>query len=376
MEIGLSKTLGTMFVSIMSFLGWQVDEYKIILPKNVEEFVKEVSIKKENIETEDKKETKNKNLKIEEPKKPKPVETPIIKVEVPKQIIPEKKPEPSERKVDVEINPNIGKEAVVNIYCTLLRGSKIQTITGSAVSIGEDGVYLTNAHIGIYVMLEEFLNKRDINCYLREGSPAKNTYTLKTIFIPPTWVETNKNHLKLISPTGTGENDYAILKRDKPIRENGVSQANIKTLKISKAKIKEDDEVILSGYPVENEKTIQNGLYKVTEKTQIKRLMNFGNKNIDSIDTSPTTLAKVGSSGGAMIDYQGNLLGIMVATTIDKYSGRKNIKGITLSYIDKDIEGESGSDLIEILEDNEEKGKIFRSKQLPRLSEILINGSK
>lgn len=417
MENTITKIFTLSLTSVLSFLGWSPSDYENILPENIKPYVQDIernSYKKvSNIEPDQNnlkpKNTKDISIKTTDSKKIPPKVVPVKK-EIPKEekdnylnpkpfvappvikkntdavetapVTPlQKNTENAQIKVKTpeiipknNLIPNLSieeklKTSVVNIYCVKRINNLIQTITGSAVAVGSDGVYLTNAHVAEYLLLESYLPKGEVSCSLREGSPARETGKLKVVFLPTSWVNENKNNLSLSTPRGTGVNDYALV-----VLQN--TDKNVSYFSLSSDSSQEKDELILLGYPARDGSVIKNALYQSIEKVIVTDTFNFGETRIDALGTSPTTLAHVGSSGGAAVGSDGSLAGIMVATTKDKYTGKKNIRVITTAYIKSDIKKETGETLENIIKNAHERAVVFERDIANKLAKILVDNSR
>jgi hypothetical protein len=357
-EVG-TQLIG-LWIGIMSFLGWTPESTPLLFPKNI--LLEITETKKEKTSTEEKtSETKPKvkeTLKNEDKKDA-------------KEIVKEK--------IQTPHVPSI-EDVVVNIYCTFRRGNKTQTVSGSAVRLEKD-IYLTNAHVAEYIMLENYFTEKELSsntlltpsCTLRELSPAQGGASAEIIFLPTSWVHKNITNLKQINPTGTGEHDYALVREVK----NTVNKLKTNvSLPLAKKEIKKEEEVFLIGYPIFDQGSIKNNLRKVSEKVGIEKIFSFGGKKVDTFNTGNTTLAHLGSSGGAVITLEGELAGIMVATVNKAETNAKEIKAIGINYIERNILKESGKTLDSFIKDTDEQVLSFRDNYLESLSELLLEGAK
>ncbi len=364
-EVG-TQLIG-LWIGFMSFLGWTPESNPILFPKDIP--VEFIEIKKEVT-----KEIEEKQKKVPEIKTTKSKSTSDEKTETKKVT-----EEVVKEKIQTPHVPSI-EDVVINIYCTFRRGNKTQTVSGSAVRL-QEGVYLTNAHVAEYIMLENyFLKKESSNtlvekssCTLRELSPAVGSASAEIIFLPTSWVRQNKTNLKQATPVGTGEYDYALIRE---IKNNKNTLQTKVSLPLAKDDTKKDQEVFLIGYPIFDQASIKNNLRKVSEKVSIEKLFSFGGKKVDTFNTDKTTLAHIGSSGGAVITTEGELLGIMVATISNSNSGSKAIKAINLDYIKRNITEESGKGLEVFLNDTDREVVSFKENYLESLSETLLEGVK
>lgn len=367
MHSEVSTQLIGLWIGVMSFLGWTPEAHPLLFPKHIPEQITDTKIDTEKIT-----QTKEKSFEENMPKKE--------NIDLKK--IPEKKvnkPETVKEKIKTPHMPTI-EDVVINIYCTVRKGNKIETISGSAVRLKEN-IYLTNAHVAKHIMLENYFIKKSStdsvsqthSCKLRELSPADGSGSAEIIFLPTSWVQKNKTNLKQLNPKGDGSHDYALFREIK--KENGNLETTV-ALPLTRDTVEQDQEVFLIGYPIFDQGSIKNNLRKVSEKVTVKKLFSFEGRKIDTFNTEKTTLAHVGSSGGAVITTEGELLGIMVATVENTTSNTKEIKAIGLDYIQRNIFKESGKSLETFLKDTDQEVLSFRDNYLEALSEILLEGSK
>ncbi|MDB5204311.1 MAG: hypothetical protein JWP09_339 [Candidatus Taylorbacteria bacterium] len=426
MAPSLAKSLGGLIVSIMTFLGWNISEYSYLLPPQIKQEVVStetqpldatttdveknmISIQTLEDESQNKNDikvaaknnptptqSKNKNIKITTPAaKPKvvvapPVQTapkvqptyypaPVqiketIKNEI-KNIVNEIDPPKTEIEIKKE-TANLSvedkiKQAVVNIYCSRILGNKIQKVTGSGVVIDSSGVILTNAHVAEYFLLAE--NGGSTNCYIRTGSPAVSSYRAKLVYLPSVWVNANKNNLSLSTLTGTGENDYALLVITDRVR-NDAPNIPLAYLNPASSSLSQNQNIFVAGYPAgfSDVRILDSALYELTKPTTVTNISSFSGGTVDVINTGPTSVAEHGSSGGAVVDEQSNLEGLIAATTIDNQTGQKNIQAITLSYIRKSIQNNSGKNLDSLISNARDEADNFEKTTLPILANTLL----
>jgi len=406
MTPGLVKSLGSTIVGIMTFLGWNVSEYSYLLPP----IIRDEIVVTETPKAEQKSDTKiipvvvkiNPEPKKEtstQPQKKSPVVATTAKPEkkelVPKQpvyypaqtesknvikeeiqnlineIIPPQSPtEVAKEKITLSIENKI-KKSVVNIYCSRILGNRIQKITGSGVVIDSSGVIITNAHVAEYFLLAQ--SDANTSCFIRTDSPAVSSYKAKLVYLPSEWVNSNKNNLSLATLTGTGENDYALLVVTDKIRATAPSSP-FPFLNPSNSNPTMNQSVFVAGYPAgfSDVKILENALYELTKPTTITNLAGFTRNTVDVINTGPTSVAEHGSSGGAVVDDQGNLVALIVATTIDNQSGNKNIQAITLQYIRNSIKNNSGESFDSLVSNAIGHANNFEKTMVPILANTLL----
>jgi hypothetical protein len=432
MDVETAKSIAGLLMSIMTFLGWSPSEYSYLLPKqistNIIEPVLEIENEKTNtpsatsqtkktsetqrVET-NKKKTTTQNTNPQKSSTSKkttitlvsPVQTKTTKqntnttptkinfdlpVLVPKtktQNTTTQKPvtpvppaaqvtsstpttAPVSEKNNLTVEEKI-KQSVVNIYCSRTVGGRIQKSTGSGVMIDAGGVILTNSHVAEYFLLAQ--NGNNTSCSIRTDSPAKNSYKAKLVYMPQTWVEKNKNNLSMLTVTGTGEHDYALLVITERLRSDAPN-IPLTFLNIGDDTLSKKQKINIAGYPAgfSDVKLLDSALYLLVRPSEITNIAGFDRVSSDVVNTSPTILAEHGSSGGAITDESGDLIALIVATTIDSYSGGKNLQAITLDYIKKNIQSTSGNSLEHFINNAREEADNFEKNSVSVLANILL----
>ena len=305
--------------------------------------------------------------------------TPIIIVatSTPPQPIPQNNPIKTSGNLlsaFASINEKISS-SVVNIYCQAVRGSYIETVVGSAVEIDPSGIYLTNAHVAIYVMISDVSTPGNVSCYIRESGPAKKIYEAKSIYIPSDWVYAHTNAYKMgVELTGTGENDYALIKRgitnpnlsanDFPAEWSAPLAQNIPT---------KGENIILAGYPVYDKSTISSALYLLTSPSTILNSFNLNGEPNALLDSNSTRMAQIGSSGGGAFDSSGNLFGIMDAAINNTPGELPSERIIGINYIKNDILRDTGKSFESFLANANSESQNFIQNSAQTLSKVLTN---
>ncbi len=245
---------------------------------------------------------------------------------------------------------------LVNIFCSQKIGTLRRIITGSGVLINDDGTVLTNAHVAEFPLIADTSSK--VVCLARTGSPAKATHSVKVAFISPDWVNKNAVHINK-NVLSTGQNDYAILKIS-PLNssKNNKGSDSIVMLKedlIHNTSISEElnigSKVTAAAYPADvfGTKGVDSDLISKKEYLTVNNLFRFDNSGDrlvedtsikDIIETSPSNIAQVGSSGGALANIRNELIGT-ITTVVDSAThpntSSKYIRAISTNYVDKDI---------------------------------------
>jgi S1-C subfamily serine protease len=268
------------------------------------------------------------------------------------------------------------REALVNILCTTKTSGLINPITGSGIIIDKRGVILTNAHIAQYYLLENYSTEDFLTCAIRTGSPAVNTYKAELLFISSSWINDNYQKIVQSNPTGTGENDFALLlitEMTKP----GTSLPNVFPFISPETREQEPqpiDSVVVAGYPAGflGGTSIQKELYAVSTVTQVGEVFTFKESTVDLFSIGGNIAAQKGSSGGGIVSLSGRLLGIVVTATDALQTDDRDLRAITLSHINRSLKEEVGSDLNGYLfGDLAGKSIQFRNLIAPVLTDLL-----
>jgi hypothetical protein len=270
------------------------------------------------------------------------------------------------------------RSAVVNILCTTKNGGDFKPLSGSGIFINENGVVLTNAHIGQYFLLRDYGIKNYITCVARQGSPATPAFFIEPLYVSKKWVEENARFIKQEDPTGTGENDFALLRV--------VGKTNGEPLPVSFPYIEPNIDpenvlrtlpVLITAYPAGflGGTTIQTNLSLTSSIGVIKELFNFhDNTLLDIISIDGNILSQRGSSGGGVINRSsGKLEGIITTSTDTAKTGDRELFAITPGHIDRVLKAETGKTLAEFIsQDLDIAQKNFTENLSKPLIDLLI----
>ena len=272
----------------------------------------------------------------------------------------------------------VTRATLVNIFCTTKSGGSFRPITGSGIIIDDRGVVLTNAHVAQYFLLEDYLTEDFINCVVRTGSPAKPLYKAKLIFISPSWVQNNANNITQSSPKGTGEDDYALLlitERTDPSKSLPQSFHSIEML-YNSGNIKINDDVLLAAYPAGflSGIAIAKDLYISSAITEVMEVFTFKEGTLDLFSIGGSVVAQQGSSGGAVIDTNSKLLGIIVTSSVADTTAERDLRAITIAHINRSFTKDTGSSLQTLFDsDLEQEISAFNTNIAPDLKQLLVD---
>jgi S1-C subfamily serine protease len=270
----------------------------------------------------------------------------------------------------------LARQAVVNILCTTQAGGPFSPISGSGVVVSSDGVILTNAHVGQFFLLRNFNGVANaVQCVIRAGSPAYPAYNAELIYISPTWVADNKNVLIETAPKGTGEHDYAFLLITDKVDGSPLLDP-IPFLPIGLAEnYFAGQYVLLDSYAAGflGGQSILQDLYQTSAIATTSQIYTFGSSTADLISLPGTVVSQSGSSGGAVVDGDGNLVGLISTETEGDTTGDRSLQAITTTYINRDLQSESGSSIADLLAFPVTYAQNFNANIAPQLTEILTD---
>lgn len=235
------------------------------------------------------------------------------------------------------------RTALVNILCQP-HGGSLSPISGSGVLIDPRGIILTNAHVAQFVLLSES-PEINLTCTVRTGAPARDTWDAEVLYIPPVWVQAHAAEITNTHPLGTGEHDYALLYI--------TGSANNSPLPAQFPYLSPDtreaigfvnDQVLAASYPAEFIGGInaEYDLYPDSSVTTIGQLLTFSTGTVDLLSLGGIIEAQSGSSGGAVVNAWDKLIGVITTTSEGASTADRDLRAVTLSYIDRDLATQTG----------------------------------
>lgn len=251
-----------------------------------------------------------------------------------------------------KINNNT-RAALANILCTAKYGDQFKPLSGTGVFIDPRGVILTNAHVAQYLLLTGGTEKSNLlDCVIRVGNPAENRYRAEVLFISPHWVEENAKNLLDENPKERGDYDYALLLVTSTTN-SGITLPNFfPFLPLREELLNPDteDAFLAAGYPAGFLGGIatQRALWSVASFATITSRYTFTENTLDLVGLGGNLLAQKGSSGGALVDYKGDLAGLIVTATLEGATDVRDVRALTTDYINRTFSAEASFPLYEL----------------------------
>lgn len=280
--------------------------------------------------------------------------------------------------VDFNAINQIARKAIVNIFCTSKNAGSFDPLSASGVMIDPRGIILTNAHVAEYFLLKDYGQKDFLSCVGRTGSPAVPQYTLKILYISPQWMKDNYAIITTQKPTGTGENDFALLQVASSTNPDVNLPESFPFLSIDSGEnnIKTGTPAVLASYPAGflGGIAIQRDLYLVSTVINIGKVYTFKTGSLDVFSLGGSPVAQHGSSGGAAVSTEGKLLGIIVTSTDAVDTSARDLDAISISHINRSLFDETGLTLQGLFSSNISAfSSAFDEQVLPAVKKLLFD---
>lgn len=268
------------------------------------------------------------------------------------------------------------RDAVVNIICTTKSSGPFGSISASGVFIDSRGIILTNAHVGQYFLLKDYPSQDFVSCVIRTGSPAYPRYTARLLYLPPVWIAKNASKITSSDPTGNGEHDYALLQITGTVSPTIPLPAAFPALPISVDPPVGSQKTVLAAYPAGflGGITISENLYETSAIATVGDLFTFDANTLDLFSVGGTVLSQHGSSGGAVTDLNGVLLGLIVTATDATSTAARDLRAISTPYIIRDFVQETGGTSLKtyLSGDIDAEASAFNTATAPTLTAELV----
>ncbi len=295
--------------------------------------------------------------------KPVPTTTPTVPftplpVPTPPQIVAPVTPTapvaPVVPNVDVKLTTEaLLKGAVVNIIC--VQGGGLRGSSGSGVVVDSKGIIMTVAHVAQGFLLTDYPQENAGHCYIRTGSPAKNAYTAELIYISSDWIKDNPGTFLSTRPTGTGQDDFAFVAVTGSLTGSSVPSSFIHIpLASSATDIEIGDQVGIGSYAAEflTSSQVRSSLYPTISFAPVNDVYTFGGNRTDIFSVKAGPAAQEGSSGGAVINENRRLIGLISTRSVKPDLSLRELQALTMDHVRRSFRADMNSDLDAYLKGN------------------------
>lgn len=243
-------------------------------------------------------------------------------------------------------------KSLVNIVC-LSSDPSIPSISGSGVVIDSRGIILTAAHVAQMFLLQDYLGQNTVTCLVRDGSPARRAYTAEPIYVSPSWIKDNPDTLETSSPVGTGQNDFAFLAITGTATSTPVP-SYFSATPLSQADPQLNEQVAIGSYGAEylTGSELNYSLYPILVFGTVTDRYTFGTNTVDLISVQGSAASQEGSSGGALVDASGNLIGTITTSSVSGTIASRQLNAITPNYMRRSFEADMGVNMDSYIADN------------------------
>lgn len=260
------------------------------------------------------------------------------------------------------------EDALVNVHCTARTPERHYSTSGSGVLISSQGVILTNAHVAHFLLLPESTASSTARCTVRTGSPATDRYRAELLYLSPTWITENATQLYAEHQVGTGERDFALLRITDAIEGALPPQFPALVFAPRTYTFRTERATHVAGYLPE----ASGELAASFATTSTQALFTFSDEVVDLLALAPSAVGAHGASGGPVTDEDGILIGLITTRGDREIEGQRSLRALTVPYIDRTLEAETGLTLSATLAGNLPlRGRVFLETLVPPLRAYL-----
>jgi hypothetical protein len=249
--------------------------------------------------------------------------------------------------VDAELSDEaLLKAAIVNIIC--LPGGGLRGTSGTGVIIDPRGVIVTVAHVGQNFLLRDYPEPGSGSCYIRAGSPARNAYSAEVIYVSPSWIDDNETTFLDSRPRGTGENDFAFLVITGTLTSTPLpSRFSYIPLSPVDTDIDVGDRVGTGSYAAEflSSSEVRSALYPTIKFADVDDVYTFDRNTIDIFSVAAGSAAQEGSSGGAVINRDDSLIGLITTRTAKTDLSLRTLQALTMDHLRRSFRHDVGENM-------------------------------
>jgi hypothetical protein len=264
-------------------------------------------------------------------------------------------------------------KSLVNIVC-LSGNSSIPSISGSGVIVDPRGIILTAAHVAQLVLLQDYLGPNQVTCIVRTGSPARRAYVVEPIYVSPSWIKNNPDTLETSSPIGTGENDFAFLAITGTATSTPVP-TTFPAIPLAQGDPQVGEQVAIGSYGAQylTDTELNYSLYPILVFGSIANRYTFDTDTVDLVSVDGSAASQEGSSGGGMVNANGDLIGTITTSSISGSIAGRALNAVTVGHMRRSFNADTGEDLDSYLADNSISTLVSNFKNQANILAQMIN---
>lgn len=254
------------------------------------------------------------------------------------------------------------RDSLVNIVCAARDGS-VRSVSGSGVIISKDGLILTNSHIAQLFLLKNYPNKNNVVCVVRNGNPARTAYYADIAYISNSWMTRNPRTLVLQNPTGTGQDDFAVLAITASATDAALPTV-FPYVPLTKDEPYDNQPVAIGSYGAQTltATQIKNALYPSLVFAKVKERYTFEQTTVDVLSLGGSVVAQHGSSGGGAVNQKGELIALITTSTTEGALVDRDLHAITIGHIRRSFLADTGTTFDSFLTSNTPGGLVTAFK--------------
>jgi S1-C subfamily serine protease len=243
-------------------------------------------------------------------------------------------------------------KSLVNIVC-VSNDPAIPSISGSGVIIDSRGIILTAAHVAQLFLLQDYLGTNKVQCLIRAGSPARRAYLAEPIYVSPLWIQQNPTTLTATSPSGTGENDFALLAITASATSTPLA-SSFPALPLVQGDPGDREPVAIGSYGAQylSPDELNYSLYPILVFGDIQTRYTFDTKTVDLVSVEGSAASQEGSSGGGIVNASGELVGTITTSSIAGSIGTRSLNAVTINHMRRSFRGDTGQNFDSYLRNN------------------------
>lgn len=290
--------------------------------------------------------TEEKRVEATQEKPPQKVApTTVTPTPAPKKSVPPPTPAKAQpTQTEFESAATLLRLALVNIIC-VSGDPRTPSLSGTGVIVDPKGIIVTNTHVAQHYLLADD-PAFDVSCVIRTGSPARNSYTARPIFISSEWLTKNAQLFGTTHAKGTGEHDYAFL----AITGSATAAplpSYFPSIALAKGDAIDAEPVVVGSYAAQflTYGQIEFSFYPTLVYGIVSDVFTFGDGVIDVVTITGSAAAQQGSSGGGIARADGTLEAVISVSTIEGSTAERTLVGLTAAYLRRAYEAETGKSL-------------------------------